>query len=495
MSISIKEKALQGLELYRAGKYDEAELILKEAADCGEINGIYGMGLICLHKCKEKDGIRFLEKAISMNSGLTSTLAKLTCGEYYCSKGDFENCYIAVCYYESVLDEGKYPDMQQNAAESLKKIREQMRAIFKEDDSYFDDMAIKAIEYINNNQRSTALKFLKMCVLMGAENSWLGMGLYFFTEDSDKSLEFLERYIKRSKEKTFIEEVYTLSAEIYEEKGDALKDSNSSVAQVMYVKAIRSMQSAISCTDDNDSLREFKEIHSRLIKKQALLNVAEMERQEKANNDLLGDIDEIERTALAGIVCIDDEEEKPSVQKKATPVPSEKQPDNDNNYMNFKTIAEYVSTFADRFQTKDSFCFPCGMRFKNDKSYQRKMLKKMWNAIEKFAPDISIDDILVYHDLTVFGSGKDGFIITENYFYYRSVGTKFRVRYDEFESLSFVPKKGNKRLEFDYSLNMKVKCEKYGRCLFGSDSSELVKSLYEMLDGCIRISNKRNRQK
>jgi tetratricopeptide (TPR) repeat protein len=91
MNITAKEKATRGLELYNEGKIDESEVLLSDAANAGEIAGIYGMGMIYLHRKNEQNGVEMLKRAISMAPNTMATLAKLSLGEYYASKGDFES--------------------------------------------------------------------------------------------------------------------------------------------------------------------------------------------------------------------------------------------------------------------------------------------------------------------------------------------------------------------------------------------------------------------
>ncbi len=220
MNIEIKEKALKGLELYSEGKINEAEPLLKQAADAGDIDGIYGMGLINLYRGNEYNGIRMLERAISMDLGIMSTLAKLSCGEYYAKKGDFESVYKSVYYYEMALDD-EYADMRQNADENLKMIRKQMQSLSHEKDSYYDRIAIEGISLLNQGRTDSAEKMLKMSFIMGKEASWIGLALYYYPNNKNKeALVLLERYIKRSRQKTFLEEAYNLLYEIYEEEGD-----------------------------------------------------------------------------------------------------------------------------------------------------------------------------------------------------------------------------------------------------------------------------------
>lgn len=440
MNTDIIEKALKGLELYNNGRYDEAEPLLCEAANSGEINGIYGMGLIYLYRGNERDGIRFLNRAISMRPHMISTLAKLSCGEYFYSKGDFESQYQAVCYYESVLDEDEYPEMKQNAFEMLRQIRIKMRSMYKENDSYFEELALKGIDYLNDAIKAEALKLLKMCVIMGAETGLVGMGLFYYQENkNDYALEFLQRYKKRSKEKTFMEEVCTLAAEIYEEKGDLLNKKDSSHAQLLYTQSMQNIRTAMSCANDTSSFNQLKEFHSRLIKKHAFLTADEMAEKKKQDSIVSDEeIDEIENEVLSQLVEIDQFGNEIPVH--ATKMQSRIKTNESALAKNSravlpKTVAEYVKTFESRFKTDDSLCFPKGYKFRSDANYNSRMLKKINNAISKFAKNITRTDILAYFDLSLFGSGKNGFILTEDCVYYRYVGTRLKFDYSEIASI------------------------------------------------------------
>ena len=493
MNTDITEKALKGLELYGNGKYDEAEPLLHEAANSGEINGIYGMGLLYLYRGNEKDGIKFLDRAISMHPHMTSTLAKLSCGEYFYSKGDFESQYQAVCYYESVLDEDEFPEMKQNALEMLKQIRIKMRSMYKENDSYFEEMALKGIDYLNNGKKTEALKLLKMCVIMGAETSWVGMGLYYYPENqNDYALEFLQRYKKRSKDKTFMEEACTLAAEIYEEEGDLFSKKAPSHAQLLYTKAMQNIRTAVSCADEPDSLNELKETHSRLMKKHAFLTADDMAEKKKQQNSVVPDeeITKIENDVLSQLVEIDQSGNEIPVRDIRTQsrIKTNESALTKNSKVALpKTIAEYVSNFTGRFTTSDAPCFSCGGRFRSDRKYNAKMLKKMNNAISKFASDITIDDILVYYDLTLFGSGKEGIIITENCFYYRYVGKTFKLRYDDIDSVKV---RGTDTRNW-LTMRIKHQNDDYDYNIYSSLDLDEVKAMQELLIGCLHISRNR----
>lgn len=493
MNTDITEKALKGLELYSNGRYDEAEPLLREAANSGEINGIYGMGLMYLYRRNEIEGLKFLDRAISMRPHMTSTLAKLSCGEYFYSKGDFESQYRAVCYYESVLDEDEYPEMKQNAFEMLKQIRIKMRSMYRENDSYFEELVLKGIDYLNNGIKSDALKILKMCVIMGVETSWLGMGLYYYQENkNDYALEFLQHYKRRSNEKTCMEEVCTLAAEIYEEKGDYISKKDSSYTQLMYTQAMQNVRAAISCANEPDSLNELKETHSRLMRKYALIIADDMAEKKKQQNSTVSyeEITKIENDVLSQLVKIDKSGNEIPIcdTRKQSRIKTNESALTPNSKVALpKTIAEYVSNFTGRFTTSDAPCFSCGGRFRSDKKYNAKMLKKMNNAISKFASDITIDDILVYYDLTLFGSGKEGIIITENCFYYRYVGKTFKLRYDDIDSVKV---RGTDTRNW-LTMRIKHQNDDYDHNIYSSLNLDEVKAMQELLIGCAEITRKR----
>lgn len=492
MNTNITEKALQGLELYYNGKYNEAEPLLREAANSGEINGIYGMGLIYLYRCNEIEGLKFLDRAISMRPHMTSTLAKLSCGEYFYSKGDFESQYRAVCYYESVLDEDEYPEMKQNASEMLKQIRIKMRSMYRENDSYFEELVLKGIDFLNNEIKSDALKILKMCVIMGAETSWLGMGLYYYQENkNDYALEFLRHYKRRSKGKKCMEEVCTLAAAIYEEKGDYISKKDSSYAQLMYTQAMQNVRTAISCANEPDSLNELKETHSRLMRKHALITADDMAEKKKQQDSIVSveEITKIENDVLSQLVKIDQSGNEIPICDTRTQSrikTNESAPAKKIRAVLPKTVAEYVKTFESRFKTDDSLCFPNGYKFRSDANYNSRMLKKINNAILKFAKNITRTDILAYFDLSLFGNGKNGFILTEDYVYYRYAGTTLKFDYSEIASIN---------IEDGYNnwVNIYLKNQKYkdGYTFFSSKELEESKAIKELMTGCADIARNR----
>lgn len=491
MNTDITEKALKGLELYGNGKYNEAELLLREAANSGEINGIYGMGLICLYRRNERDGIRFLNRAISMRPHMISTLVMLSCGEYFYSKGDIESIYQSVCYYESVLDDDKYPEMKQNASEMLREIRTKIRSTYKEANSYSEEMAIEGVNYLNNGIKSKALKSLKLSVIMGAEASWIGMGLYYYQENkNDYALEFLQHYKKRSKDKTFMEEACTLAAEIYEEKGDLLNKKDSSHAQLLYTQAMQNIRTAMSCANDTSSFNQLKESHSRLMKKHAFLIADEMAEKIKQDSIVSNEeIDEIENEVLSQLVEIDqfgNEIPVRNTKKQSRIKTNESAPAKNNIDVLPKTVAEYVKTFESRFKTDDSLCFPKGYKFRSDANYNSRMLKKINNAISKFAKNITRTDILAYFDLSLLGSGKNGFILTEDCVYYRYVGTTLKFDYSEIASI---------QIEDGYNnwvnIYLKNQKDKDGYTFFSSKDLEESKAIKELMTGCTDIARNR----
>ncbi len=151
------------------------------------------------------------------------------------------------------------------------------------------------------------------------------------------------------------------------------------------------------------------------------------------------------------------------------------------------TIAEYVLEFENRIQ-KYSICFPYGKKFKNDKKYASKMGKKMKRAVSILKNRISVNDILVYSDLSIWGSGKEFFIITEKCIYHRYSSGINQFEYTnikngvEIKEIDKVVKEGN--------------IEVYVNSLYASSfhTKEEAEALKEMVYGCIAIARDRQQR-
>ena len=59
---------------------------------------------------------------------------------------------------------------------------------------------------------------------------------------------------------------------------------------------------------------------------------------------------------------------------------------------------------------------------------------KLRNAIGKYAHGINEERVLFLYDDTVFGSAKDGFLITDSALYFHSLGTRYELRFNEIVS-------------------------------------------------------------
>lgn len=504
MNITAKEKAIRGLELYNEGKIDESEVLLRDAANAGEINGIYGMGLIHLQRKNEHNGIRMFKRAASMTPNMTATLAKLSLGEYYASKGDFESVYLSVYYYESAFED-EYDDTRKNAADNLKFIRMQMRSIDGNGYLNYDEVALDGIRKLNNGSKNDAEKMLKMSFIMGSEISWLGLALFYYSLNmNDEALAFLNRYIKRAKERDLIEEAYTLSASIYEEEGDK-KVENSSVsdAVLMYKRAVSALYSALKFTQDSSAKKELNERLNRIEKKllqlkdkisasmtnereqelrEKIMRIAtspEMEeyfnekKKSKPSSEQLAEAERIGNEVLSQLSIVSDDS-KNTVSSK--PVKSEPRFP--------KTIAEYVLEFENMINDS-SVCFPYGQKFNSNRKFNAKMSKKIRNAISVFPIKISENEILVYVDRTVFGSGKDFLIITERCIYYRFSGLKAEV---------FTPDNVLNIYSKDSYVYISAITETFGKhdCpAFLSLEEKEVASFRAMVQGCLEIYKRR----
>jgi hypothetical protein len=93
--------------------------------------------------------------------------------------------------------------------------------------------------------------------------------------------------------------------------------------------------------------------------------------------------------------------------------------------------------------------------------------KKINGAIEKIAPNISPEQIILIVDTTLMGSGKDGFVFTSSAFYYReSFSDAYSTLYSEVEIVEYV--KDVKDVK-----NGKEKCEEYVK-IIKKDKSEFI---------------------
>lgn len=150
------------------------------------------------------------------------------------------------------------------------------------------------------------------------------------------------------------------------------------------------------------------------------------------------------------------------------------------------TIEWYIAGFYQYFSPESDWCMPKRPGFEKESKYRSKMIKKMNNAIAKFANDVKIDDILAYYDLTIFGSGKEGIILTEDYVYYRYVGTTFKVKYGDIKRVDV---RKNKDGTLDRWVEIYVPSVD-GDMLsaFMADGVAEAKKVKELLEGCINVA-------
>jgi hypothetical protein len=149
-----------------------------------------------------------------------------------------------------------------------------------------------------------------------------------------------------------------------------------------------------------------------------------------------------------------------------------------------KTIAEYVLEFENKINDA-SVCFPYGQKFNNDRKFNAKMSKKIHNAISVFSIKIPENEILVYVDRTIFGSGKDFLIITERCIYYKFSGLKAEI---------FTPDNILNIYSKDSWVYISAITKTFGKndCpVFSSSEEKEVESFREMVQGCLEIYKRR----
>lgn len=78
--------------------------------------------------------------------------------------------------------------------------------------------------------------------------------------------------------------------------------------------------------------------------------------------------------------------------------------------------------------------------------------KKLTNAIAKYASNVDSSRVVFLYDDTVFGSAKDGFLITDSALYYHYIGTRYEIRFNNIVSWNqiiekVVTKKGTEKIK------------------------------------------------
>lgn len=150
------------------------------------------------------------------------------------------------------------------------------------------------------------------------------------------------------------------------------------------------------------------------------------------------------------------------------------------------TIEWYIAGFYQYFSPESSWCMPKRPSFEKESRYRTKMIKKMNNAIAKFANDVKIDDILAYYDLTIFGSGKEGIILTENYVYYRYGGTTFKVKYSDIKKVEL--EKNNDGTLSNWVEIYVPSVDGDMLSVFMASGAAQAKKVKELLEGCINVA-------
>jgi hypothetical protein len=271
----------------------------------------------------------------------------------------------------------------------------------------------------------------------------------------------------------------------------------------MYKKAVSALNSALKFAQDSSSKKELNEGLNRI--EQKLLRL-----KDKISAPMTSEREQELREKIMRIATSSEMEEYFNENKKSKPSPEQIAeakrigdevlsqlsvvPDDSNSSVSGKpvksqprlpkTIAEYVLEFENKINDA-SVCFPYGQKFNNDRKFNAKMSKKIHNAISVFSIKIPENEILVYVDRTIFGSGKDFLIITERCIYYKFSGLKAEI---------FTPDNILNIYSKDSWVYISAITKTFGKndCpVFSSSEEKEVESFREMVQGCLEIYKRR----
>lgn len=86
-----------------------------------------------------------------------------------------------------------------------------------------------------------------------------------------------------------------------------------------------------------------------------------------------------------------------------------------------ETLLSILSPYMDEFMNPGAyrcFYFLDNPRFKGDMTLQQKMDRKLKNAINKYAGGAARERVYMVCDATVFGSAREGFLLTDEHLYF-----------------------------------------------------------------------------
>lgn len=88
--------------------------------------------------------------------------------------------------------------------------------------------------------------------------------------------------------------------------------------------------------------------------------------------------------------------------------------------------------------------------------------KKIDNAIKAYAQSVDPERVLFLYDGTIFGSAKDGYIVTDSAFYYKDLGTPFSFRFNQVTSHKIIEitKKNADKVELETALQIQLNDER-----------------------------------
>lgn len=462
-SMSINEKAKLGLKKLHEHNHAEAEPLFKEVAAAGHIDGYYGLGCLYFVRDNDKDkAIDYLNKAIAMGPDMSATSAKLMCGVIYSAEKSVDNWFKAIEYFESVLDEETNEEFHKTAQEQIEKIRDFTREAFIKNNTLPEEVVLEAIREMNNDNDKLAEKILKTPIIMGSESSWFAMGFLCYRHNrNEEALIYLNRYIKRAKKLEFNVEVFITLGKIYEEEGDR-SENDINKSQILYTKALSAIRSAINCKPDGREILEMlKESHSRVLKKHALLTVDEMSKESGAGVN----IPETSSVSNSVPAPQNPERKQSAASKQDSIIPLHQQYVEALNVWGDQSMCSFYLMFTDKTE--------------NNSKLKKKITKKIEGAVSTYAQNAVSETVYMILDRTLFGSGKEGFLLTGERLYWNYLDSSGSAKLTNIDVFSLHKVKGGNELHMYYYDDYNIRCEAHICTIWIEDEEITVKSILE----------------
>ncbi len=152
-----------------------------------------------------------------------------------------------------------------------------------------------------------------------------------------------------------------------------------------------------------------------------------------------------------------------------------------------QALVRVLQPYMNRLMIEGYQCiyFLDSKKYKTDDNFKKRVDKKLRNAIKKYAAGAANEHIYLFCDRTLFGSAKDGFLLTDSYLYVNS----YRIEISEIE-MKIEQNENGYFLEVPYKISLwNDDYIESSRHIFNGDE-EKVKTVCKMMNKYIEVVKK-----